>query len=75
MAGVVERVGDNRWRLVLPYPRFESLLDVIELASADEVFPMRRKILAAMLFASFMTAPAPAQELRQAIGRDMPELM
>jgi hippurate hydrolase len=36
---------------------------------------MRRKILAAMLLASFMTAPAPAQDLRQAIGRDMPELM
>jgi hippurate hydrolase len=36
---------------------------------------MRRKILAAMLLASFMTAPAPAQELRQAIGRDLPELM
>lgn len=31
MIGVVERVGDNRWRLILPYPHFESLLDVIEL--------------------------------------------
>jgi Domain of unknown function (DUF4893) len=31
MAGVFERVGDDRWRLVLPYPHFESLLDVIEL--------------------------------------------
>jgi uncharacterized protein DUF4893 len=31
MIGVVERVGENRWRLVLPYPHFESLLDVIEL--------------------------------------------
>jgi hypothetical protein len=31
MAGLVERIGDNRWRLVLPYPHFESLLDVIEL--------------------------------------------
>lgn len=31
LAGVVERVGENRWRLVLPYPHFESLLDVIEL--------------------------------------------
>lgn len=31
MAGVVERVGENRWRLVLPYPHFESMLDVIEL--------------------------------------------
>ena len=31
MAGVLERVGENRWRLLLPYPHFESLLDVIEL--------------------------------------------
>lgn len=31
MAGLVERVGERRWRLVLPYPRFESLLDVVEL--------------------------------------------
>jgi hypothetical protein len=31
MAGLIERVGENRWRLVLPYPHFESLLDVIEL--------------------------------------------
>lgn len=31
MAGVLERVGERRWRLVLPYPRFESVLDVIEL--------------------------------------------
>lgn len=31
MIGVVERVGEHRWRLVLPYPHFESLLDVIEL--------------------------------------------
>ncbi len=31
MIGALERIGDNRWRLVFPYPRFESLLDVIEL--------------------------------------------
>ncbi len=31
MAGLVERIGDNRWRLVLPAPAYESLLDVIEL--------------------------------------------
>lgn len=31
MAGAVERVGANRWRLILPYPNFESLMDVIEL--------------------------------------------
>jgi Domain of unknown function (DUF4893) len=34
MAGVLERVGERRWRLVLPYPRFESVLDVIELVPA-----------------------------------------
>ena len=31
MAGLVERSGDNRGRLVLPAPAYESLLDVIEL--------------------------------------------
>ena len=31
MAGVVERIGPRRWRLVLPRPRFESIIDVIEL--------------------------------------------
>jgi hypothetical protein len=31
VAGILERVGDRRWRLVFPYPHFESLLDVIEL--------------------------------------------
>jgi hypothetical protein len=31
MAGVVERVGPRQWRLVLPFPRFESIVDVIEL--------------------------------------------
>jgi len=31
LAGYVERVGDKRWRLVFPYPQFESILDVIEL--------------------------------------------
>lgn len=35
MAGVLERIGERRWRLVLPYPRFESLLDVIELVPAE----------------------------------------
>ena len=31
MIGIIERVGDNRWRLVFPRPHYESLLDVIEL--------------------------------------------
>ncbi|WP_375403108.1 DUF4893 domain-containing protein [uncultured Sphingomonas sp.] len=31
MAGWVERIGETRWRIVLPYPRFESVLDVVEL--------------------------------------------
>jgi hypothetical protein len=31
VAGILERVGERRWRLVFPYPHFESLLDVIEL--------------------------------------------
>lgn len=35
MAGVVERIGERRWRLVLPYPHFESKIDVLELIPAD----------------------------------------
>ncbi|WP_037502963.1 DUF4893 domain-containing protein [Sphingomonas jaspsi] len=35
VAGWVERVGDNRWRLIMPYPRFESTLDVLELVPAN----------------------------------------
>jgi hypothetical protein len=31
MAGALERVGPRRWRLVIPWPRWESMLDVIEL--------------------------------------------
>ena len=34
MAGFLERIGDERWRLVLPRPTYESLLDVIELVPA-----------------------------------------
>lgn len=34
MAGAFERVGPHRWRLVLPRPRWESLLDVMELVPA-----------------------------------------
>jgi hypothetical protein len=35
LAGWIERIGDNRWRLVLPYPRYESTLDVVELVPAQ----------------------------------------
>lgn len=35
MAGVFERIGPKRWRLVLPSPAWESLLDVVEFVPAD----------------------------------------
>ena len=31
MIGIIERVGEQRWRLVFPRPHYESLLDVVEL--------------------------------------------
>lgn len=31
MIGAVERVGANRWRIVLPSPRWEAMLEVIDL--------------------------------------------
>jgi hypothetical protein len=34
VAGYVERIGPNRWRLIQPYPHFESLTDVLELTPA-----------------------------------------
>ena len=31
MAGILERIGERRWRLVFPSPHFESMADVLEL--------------------------------------------
>jgi hypothetical protein len=35
LAGIFERVGPRRWRLVFPRPTFESIIDVIELVPAS----------------------------------------
>jgi hypothetical protein len=35
VVGYVERIGEARWRLVMPYPHFESQLDVMELVPAS----------------------------------------
>ena len=35
MIGFVQRIGASKWRLVLPSPGFDSLLDVIELTPAS----------------------------------------
>ena len=32
--GIVERIGPRRWRLVLPWPRWEATIEVIELEPA-----------------------------------------
>ena len=34
VAGYIERIGPNRWRMVIPSPSFESRLDVVELVPA-----------------------------------------
>jgi hypothetical protein len=31
MIGAIEGLGNGRWRLILPYPHFESVMDVVEL--------------------------------------------
>ena len=33
--GVLERIGPARWRLVLPWPRFQSTLDVVDIVPAS----------------------------------------
>ena len=35
VAGYVERIGPNRWRMILPKPHFESRFDVMELVPAS----------------------------------------
>jgi hypothetical protein len=35
VAAWVERIGPDRWRMVMPQPRFESQLDVLELVPAE----------------------------------------
>lgn len=35
MVGLLERIGDRRWRLAFPYPAFESTLDVLELVPKE----------------------------------------
>ena len=35
MIGAVQSIGDRRWRMILPYPHYESVMDVIELVPAD----------------------------------------
>ncbi|WP_010543663.1 DUF4893 domain-containing protein [Sphingomonas elodea] len=34
LIGYAERIGEKRWRLVLPFPAFESKLDLIEMVPA-----------------------------------------
>lgn len=36
VAGFIERIGDNRWRLIMPNPQFESRLDVMELVPTSQ---------------------------------------
>ena len=36
VAGYVERIGENRWRLIMPQPHFESLMDVMELVPSQQ---------------------------------------
>lgn len=36
VAAFVERIGPNRWRMVMPSPHFESLVDVMELVPASQ---------------------------------------
>jgi hypothetical protein len=35
LVGYVERIGPNRWRLIMPRPHFESQMDVMELVPAS----------------------------------------
>src|SRR5690349_19884415 len=36
VAGYVEKIGPNRWRLIMPRPHFESVMDVMELVPVQQ---------------------------------------
>lgn len=36
LVGALERIGERRWRLALPWPAWESTLDIIELVPASD---------------------------------------
>jgi hypothetical protein len=36
MVGMMERIGPARWRLVLPRPAYQSILDLLELRPAGQ---------------------------------------
>ena len=36
VAGYVESIGPNRWRLIMPRPHFESVMDVMELLPSQQ---------------------------------------
>ncbi|NNC48264.1 MAG: DUF4893 domain-containing protein [Sphingomonas sp.] len=36
MIGALQNIGEDRWRLLLPYPAYESTIDIIELVPAGE---------------------------------------
>jgi hypothetical protein len=36
VAGFIERIGANRWRLIMPKPHFESQIDVMELVPIQQ---------------------------------------
>jgi hypothetical protein len=71
VAGFVERIGPNRWRLVMPYPHFEST------ARRDRAGPLRSALMKALLFACRHAHPAARRRatLSDAIRADMPQLM
>ncbi|MEO7827519.1 MAG: DUF4893 domain-containing protein [Allosphingosinicella sp.] len=35
MVGLLERIGERRWRMAFPYPAYESTLDVLELVPKE----------------------------------------
>jgi Domain of unknown function (DUF4893) len=34
MVGALERVSEGRWRMILPYPRFDGVMEIIEITRA-----------------------------------------
>ena len=74
VAGYVERIGERRWRLVMPEPHFESQIDVMELVPG----PMRSITMKASLVGRGCACdrtPLAAQATDPAVQAELPALM
>ena len=75
VAGFVERIGDNRWRLIMPKPHFESQFDVMELVPSPRMTVDETEARSCRCRLDVPPTATRRHALADAIRADMPQLM